>query len=272
MAQPKSFAQALINLLPPWWGRVFGAPIVRGLAGPFDQLAKDTADSIKLRFPIEDGDPDALALIGKERRILRGPHEDANTYASRLNSWWDDHSTRGGPYALARQLWLFWRTALNVPFEIIYWSGRRYSVDTSGNVVRDDIGWHDPNGSGYIADHTPVIGPGPGLSPSWAEFWIVFHVNGLPASWVDEDGNTIVTDGGEEIIFEVLTGGGLPEDDAESFASVPREWSAAHVSKIHIVLLYGDNRLWGYPVPVKKWGSDWGVWQTTNPGRVEIED
>lgn len=268
MAQPKTFAQTLINLLPPWWGRVFGAPIVRGLAGPLDQLAKDTADSIKLRFPIEDGDPDALALIGKERHILRGPHEEHNTYASRLLSWWDDHRTRGGPYALARQLWLFWRSAINVPFEIIYYSGRRYSVDTSGNVVRDDINWNDPNGTGYTGPGFS-IGPGP---QSWAEFWIVFHLDGLSASWVDSDGDTIITDGGEEIIFDVLAGGALTPEEEADFASVPREWSAAHVKRIRIVLLYGDNRLWGYPVPVKKWGSDWGVWQTTNPGRVEIED
>lgn len=253
-----TFANSLIKRLPPWWGRLFGAPIVRGLAAPIDEMMTDTSDSIKLRFPKEDSDPAALALIGKERRILRGPHEPAITYADRLRPWLDDHKTRGGPYALARQLWLFWRAALNVPFEIIYYSGRRYSVATDGTITRDDIGWHDPNGT------EPT--------PHWSEIWIVFHLDGLTASWVDELGDTIVTDGGEEIIFDVLSGGALTPDEAEDFASVPREWSAAHVKRIHIVLLYGDVRLWGYPVPVKKWGSDWGTWQTSNSGRVEIED
>lgn len=268
-----TYANSLIKRLPPWWGRLFGAPIVRGLAAPVDEMMTDTSDSIKLRFPKEDSDPAALALIGRERRILRGPHEPASTYATRLPSWLDDHRTRGGPYALARQLWLFWRAALNVPFEIIYWTGRRFSVATDGTVTRDDIAWRDPNGTGYTIAHTPSVSmdPNPPLA-AWAEIWIVFHLDGLTATWVDEDGDTIVTDGGEEIIFDVLSGGALTPDEAEDFASVPREWNAAHVKRIHIVLLYGGNRLWGYPRPVKKWGSDWGVWQTDNPGRVEIVD
>lgn len=256
----RSFATQLIERLPPWWRRLYGAPIVRGLMGPVDEMKTDTADSIKLRFPMSDSDPAALALTGAERRILRGPHEDSDTYAARLQVWLDSHRTRGGPYALAAQLWLFWRASLNVPFEIVYWSGRRYSVDQDGNVTRDDIDWNDPNGSTHEE-----------IGPFWSEFWIIFHLNGLPATWIDDSGLTFITDGGEEIIFDIVDGSFTADDEAD-FASVPREWSTAHVSKIHVVLLYGDARLWGYPRPVKKWGADWGVWQTNNAKRVEIED
>lgn len=250
-----SFATALLNRLPPWWRRLVGAPIVRGLAGPIDDMAKDTADSIKLRFPVQNGDQDALALIGKERRILRGPNEAGNTYAARLNEWLDDHKTRGGPYALARQLYLFWKDSLGVPFQIVYWSGRRYSVDTAGAITRDDISWTNPNGTGH-----------------WSEFWIFYDVSGLAADWITEDGSGVIDDAGEQIIFDVLSGGALTPDDVENFSSVPREWSAAHIAKIHVVLVYGNARLWGYPVPVKKWGADWGVWQTNDTARVEITD
>lgn len=225
-----SFATLLLSRVPPWLRRTFGGRIVRGLADPFDALAERTRESAAARFP-DASRPDALAAIGKERRILRGPREDGATYASRLLSWWDDHRGRGGPYALARQLYLFWRTALGVDFEIVGANGIRHSVDgQTGAVVRDVIDW-----------------TGGGDPSQWAQLWIFFHVTGLSASWITDGGEFVITDAGDQIVFDVLSGGALTDDEAEEFRAVPREWSAAHVKRITIVLLYGNGWVLGYP-------------------------
>lgn len=254
----RTFENTLIGRVTPWLRRTVGGPIMRGLGAPLDALAALSREAIKARFPDATRE-DALAVIGKERRIRRGPIEDATTYASRLAPWLDDHRTRGGPYALARQLYLFWKTALGADFEIVYYSGRRFSVDgATGVVAMDDWTWSlgtaDESGNG-------------------AQFWIFFHVTGLSAILVDETGAEFVTDGGATILADILAGGALTDAEAEEFRCVPREWNAAHVSKITIVLLYGTGRLWDYPDPptYTTWAST-STWGEPDPAIVTVED
>lgn len=224
---PQSFARGLFERMPPWFRRTRGGAFVLGLGDQLDVLAQQAADAVKHRFPVATSDADALALLGAERRILRGPREDAATYASRLLTWWDDHRGRGGPYALARQIWGYWRTSINPPFEIVYTSGRRFSVSTSGVVTRDDISWSAP--------------------AAWAQYWIFFHLTGLTTTFVDELGDVVVTDTGATLVFDTLTGGAVTEEEAAQFTTVPREWSPAHVQRVNVVLLYGTGWYLGQP-------------------------
>lgn len=156
----RSFASGLLERVPPWLRRKNGKPLILGLGDPLDMLAQNAADAVKMRFPTATVDVDALALTGAERRIWRGPGETAATYAKRLRIWLDSHRTRGGAYALLAQLFAYWRATLNVPIELVNYSGRRYSMDVSGNVTRDDITWN----------------VGTGMTGMWAQDWIFFHV------------------------------------------------------------------------------------------------
>lgn len=251
----RTYENTLLARVPPWLRRTVGAKIVRGMAAPLDALSALSREAIKARFP-DATRTDALAAIGAERRIRRGPLEDATTYASRLASWLDDHRTRGGPYALARQLYLYWLTALGANFEIVYYSGRRFSVNgATGAVTRDDYSW-SADGSG-----------------SWSQFWIFFHVTELATTIVTDTGASIVTDGGATILGDIETGGALTDDEAEEFRCVPREWNAAHVQRITIVLLYGNGRLWDYPDPptYTTWAST-STWGEPDPAIVTVED
>lgn len=225
-----SFASALLARMPPWLQRTEGAKLMLSLGDTLDLVAGRAIDAVAARFPSSTSDELTIALLGKERRILRGPQEDVATYAGRMRTWLDDHARRGGPRALARQVWGFWRSTLNPAFEIVYPGGRRYSVDTSGNVTRDDIG----------------------TSPSdaWARYWIVFHLPGtLPdTTWIDDSGATMADETGAGLVFAALAGGGALDDDtAEAFRSVPREWSPAHVSRVDLLLLYGGAWYLGQP-------------------------
>ncbi len=104
--------------------------------------------------------------MGRERRIRRGLVETDETYAPRLTRWLLDHRRRGGPYALLAQLYAYYAPNL-FPITLLYQSGRRYSMDVTGAVVRDDISWS------------------PDASPSlWARWWLFFETDmfGTPTS------------------------------------------------------------------------------------------
>lgn len=82
-------------------------------------------------------------------------------------------------------------------------------------------------------------------SNRWARIWVFFYLAADP--------------------------GVLTEDQKEVYRAIPRDWSAAHLDKITIVLLWGDAGLWGYP-PGKLWGDTPGeVWGGGGSGAITFE-
>lgn len=136
-----------------------------------DHLNDRMAVSIKYRFPNLYGD-DSLPYLSRDRRIPRGPTESNEAFAGRLRSWWDDHRTRGGAYALLRQLFIFWSELMPAPVEridVVYHSGTRRWVDEDGTITRDSISWN--------ADGTSL----------WAQVWVVFRMAGEPTLSDDDE-------------------------------------------------------------------------------------
>lgn len=227
------FEAAVVRVSPAWLRRKWGRKLMESLAAPLDELADNTAAAAKLRFP-DPLVPDALARIGAERRIRRGAGESATTYARRLRRWWDDHRRRGGPYALLGQLYFFFRDTLNVRKDLVYHSGtRRWQAggvitDAPDTLVtRDAITW---NADGTI---------------EWAQFWVFFYfTTELVDHLVTEVPDNIVTEALDELVTD---GVNLEEEEDDVFLAIPREWSAAHVKRIHVVLLVDDAALVGYP-------------------------
>jgi hypothetical protein len=218
------FSDYVWRIGPPWLQRTMAVRILSAMMVPFDALADKTVDSIKARFP--NATNDALPQIGRERRIRRGPAENAGTYSRRLLSWWDDHRGRGGPYALLRQLRAFWLDTYNVQIDVVSYNGLRHSIDTNGVITRDQITW-TPDASG-----------------EWAQFWVFFHLTSDPGP---------------------LT----PEQEA-NFLMIPIEWSAAHILREHVVLLWGFCPMWDFPPPVGDWdawasGLTWDAWDAQAP-------
>jgi len=249
------FAGALLRRLPPWLQRKVGARVVQGMADPLDALVVSSVAAVKARFP-SAALPTALPYIGSERRIRRGPFEAASTYARRLLTWWTDHRSRGGPYALLRMLDAYYHDFLNVRMDVVGNTGIRHWIDAPASIAasvitRDVISWG---------------GDGTGL---WARVWVVLYVPALipieAGFLVDDLGEPILDDLGNPIESVVsVSPGALTAAQAELFAVVPREWSAAHIDQTNVVLLWGTRRLWDYPVPVPTWdeweasGALWG--------------
>lgn len=242
------FTAAIKQIAPPWLRRFVGGALMESLAVPVETLVDRTTQSVKKRFPTDDND--ALNLIGKERAILRGPGEDAETYAGRLVIWWDTHRTRGGPYALLQQMHAFFRFIMNVQIDLVNNAGQetgtpgthivnRYSVDADGVITRDDLTW---NGDGEAP-------------PKWARYFLIFHLESpfLPLSILTtESGEPILTEDGEEILVETSIYD-LSDEDKALLCTVPHQWNAAHIDRVYIALLHGVGDLWGYPE-----GATWG--------------
>lgn len=235
MAMP-TYAAFLLRLYPPWLQRTVGEKLMLALGSQVDVLYERGRQSVKHRFPLVV-DESSLARIGAERRIRRGPGESATTYARRLQWWWDDHRVRGAPYPLLRQLYFFFFDVLNVRKDVVYHSGTRRwmaggvvastPAEVNTAITRDSVTWD--------ADGTD----------EWAQFWVFFYLTTeLIDELVTEAGDNIVTEALDEIITD---GFNLEETEDLVFVEIPREWSAAHIKRIWIVLLVDDAALVGYP-------------------------
>lgn len=144
------YTEIVKRVTPPWLQRKVAGRLMLTLAEQADDMVTRAVQGVALRFPGALGgtiDPSSLAYTGRERRIRRGPGEDAVTYARRLRTWWDAHQTRGGPYALLGQLYAFFLDWLNVRMDVVYYSGTRRWMDVAGVITRDSITWSvPPNG------------------------------------------------------------------------------------------------------------------------------
>lgn len=244
-----AFVTGLVRTMPPWLRRTRGLRLLEAIGEQIDDVIDRTAEGVRLRFPHHlTPDPGALALTGRERRIRRGPAETAATYAKRIRTWWDAHRTRGGPYALLGQLYAYTVDWLNVPIDVVYYSGMRRAMDVAGVITRDAITW------------------GADASGHWARFWVFFYVTDpLPGEsryLTTEAGDYLVTEDGDYLLAtSAIAPDALTSFEEEIFKAIPREWSAAHIDKISIVLLWDARRLWNYPQPVPTWTA-WGLTST----------
>lgn len=237
-----SFVAGLIRISPPWLRRTVGGAIVRALATPFEEEVDRMVLGVGLRFP-NGAQPDALGLIGSERRILRGPGEDSVTYAARLRTWWDSHRTRGNGFALATQLFAYFTTALNVSVDIIGETGVNHNIAADGTIVRSLI----PSWVG---------------AATWARFTVIINLPTafLPVPDLNAAGEPLGT-------FTLVPMGALGPAEEALVCAVITEWGAAHIDKSTAVLLAPvgtGNELWGYSGPGMI-GVNVGLWADTDP-------
>jgi hypothetical protein len=244
VAELLHFRDAVRSVAPWWLARVESTTgkMLWAFGLMLDGLVEAQVAAIKVRFPGLYSF-ESLPLLGRERRIRRGPNESDEVYATRLPRWLDDHRLRGGPYALLEQVRAYWAPdAFKV--DLVYRSGRRFQMDPGTTIVRDDIEWD--------YDEKPE---------KWAR-WSLFYF------WSDE----LVSDDGTWDDPGTWDDGGvwdsnLTVEQAEDIRAVPSEWNNAHCFG-EVVLLSGDRELWDYPAGT--W-DDPGVWEDYGPARLAVE-
>jgi hypothetical protein len=137
-----------------------------------DAFTERLRQGLLARFPQQgpDGSPaadDALAAIGRDRRIVRGMSETSPAYAARLLKWLDDWRQAGNAFALMRKLSEY--TGPGPMFRTVDNSGNWYTraVDGTQTALLSQTNW---NWDGATD---------PQYLNRWSRFWVIIYPNGL---------------------------------------------------------------------------------------------
>jgi hypothetical protein len=152
------------TISPPWLRHRYAYRLLFSLGLMFDGLIEGGFAGLRSRMPglslkaSGPADYQSLPLIGAEWGMSRGLIETDASYAERLRRRWRLAQGRGGPYEMLVQLAAF-HSQITAGIQILYRSGRRYSLASNGEVIREDL-------PGYAA--TADTAPG-----SWARYMIL---------------------------------------------------------------------------------------------------
>lgn len=91
------------ELSPPWLRREWGEKFLYAHGLAVDGVLEWAIQGVKARFPSKSPE-EALPLMGKDRRIIRGFEEPASSYRVRLARWMTDWRRAGNAFALLEQM------------------------------------------------------------------------------------------------------------------------------------------------------------------------
>ncbi len=221
----------LRDISPIWLKFGIGLRLLYAIGVHLDLLIEMATTAIKHRLPGLYSF-DALPYIGRERRIRRGLFESDSSYADRLTQWRQKHRRRGNPYGLLDQLFSFFAPN-NFEIELVYYSGRRFTLDENGLITRDEVEGDAPS---WPPDATAT---------QWARWWLFYHV---PSAVLDDgtwDDPGEWDDGG-------VWDSGLTAQEVSDLRLIPTEWNTKHALGRLVLLSPG--------VTIEDWlGGDTGT-------------
>lgn len=157
-------------IAPRWLTDEDGELVGYSLGIMLDAFVERCRLGLLARFPQagpngETAPTDALAAMGRDRRIIRGLFETDAEYAVRLKAWLDDHPKRGNPWALLQKLAEY--TGPGPAFRTVDARGNWWSRDADGveSVLIGEENWDWD-----------------GAPEQWSRFWVIIYPNGL---WTD---------------------------------------------------------------------------------------
>jgi len=183
----------------------------------------------------ETAPADALAEMGRDRRVIRGIAETDAAYAARLVTWLTDRRTAGNPYTLMRVLHAYVGTAHGVSFR---------TVDNRGN-------WYSRSATGV---ETSSLNTGnwnwDGDTSKWARFWVIVYPGTL---WTAEPGTW--GDGTWGAVDDGTIGLSITPDQAATMRALLNDWKPAGTRGQFIIALAGGTFDPTAPEPDGLWGS-----------------
>lgn len=125
---------------PYWLQNGDGGKVGEALMTLVDANVQRLRDGMIQRYPSYAGE-EALALLGRDRGILRGRDETAEHYAARLIAWrWPrGHRVRGNAFALLEQWAEYWGSLGAVA--VFTAKGKRCHRDTDGTQTKTAVSW-----------------------------------------------------------------------------------------------------------------------------------
>lgn len=132
-----------------------------------DAMAERIRLGVLARFPIAGSTPpDALAEIGADRRVFRGPDEPEAAFCARARRWLDDWRIAGSPWSVLEQVRAYC-SPHEVRARIFTNRGDCYTIDRDGTRSRvRDTAWD------WDGDTT-----------RWARWWLVIYPTTAGDPW-----------------------------------------------------------------------------------------
>lgn len=267
------FQKYRVKNAPPWLQGPNGTAWLDSHGAIEDQVVDDAIQAVKCRMP-EECPADALAAIGKERGIPRGPADSNAVYGTRLRKAWETWSLAGSPLAilLALEVQGYDSTAGNPV--IVTQNGNAYTLDPDTTLEPDERLVTTKLGT------NPAIG---GIRPlaAGSHAWWSFDATGLDAN--NDQYNSrfglifqAPLPGTWTSIVSPPTAVSAPDiDEVNTIIRTIHQWKPSKATCMWITVAdSGDGSspvpLWGYP-PDQAWGDPGLVWGgTVDPGGSAI--
>ena len=231
------------HLAPRWLTDGEGGLLGYALDIIKDSFAERARQALLVRFPEQgpDGTPapaDALAAMGRDRRVVRGINEADASYTPRLKAWLDDRKTAGNPYTLMQRLAEY--TGAGVSFRTVDNSGNWYhrAADGTRSALINQANW-DWDGD----------------TASWARFWvIVYGFRAAESTWGTGTWGSVSTGS-----FGTTT----TEDEVTSMRALVKDWKPAGTTCVNIILALDAN---SFDPTAPEPDGTWGDWSENSGG------
>jgi hypothetical protein len=160
------FRRAFRYLMPSWLTTGEGEQVHFSLGIVIDAFAERWRQGVLARFP-GYAPPDALAAIGRDRKLIRGLGESDEDYAARLVTWLSKHRVRGNPYALLEQVQAYLQAAVRVRTVDVRgnWYTREFDGVESAVLAAGNWDWDARDAS------------------RWSSFWLIIYPAGATDPW-----------------------------------------------------------------------------------------
>jgi hypothetical protein len=236
----KNFRNTISKIAPSWLTTGEGERVLYSLMLVCDAFAERARLGVLARFP-ERAPEDALGPIGRDRRIIRGINEAAESYAARLVRWLDDWRTAGNPFALMGQLRAYCNTDLMI--RTVDARGNWYTIETDGtpsfSIAQANWHWDDS------------------ASTQWSRFWVILYPPATlwteGAGWGDADAPAW----GDN---DVTWGSTATAEQVASIQSIVRAWKPAGTRCVNIIIAF-DPASFDPTAAVDATGMPDGLWK-----------
>ena len=255
------FRRAFYKLLPTWLGGGQPSPsatvdedegerVQYSLGVTIDAFLERCRQGVLARYP-EHCPADALAYHGRDRKIVRGINESADSYAERLLRWLDDHRVRGNPFALLEQLQAYCNVDLMV--RTVDTRGNWFTIAADGtrSVLLDQGNW-DWDGA---------------AASEWGRFWVIIYPPATGELW-NQTPNWGDADlwGGEWGRAGYTWGSTATPDQVQAVRSIVRQWKPAGTTCEWVVLAFAPASFDPTDASPPNPDGDWGIWhERVNP-------
>jgi hypothetical protein len=195
------------------------------------------------RYPQQgpDGTPgptDALAAIGRDRRVIKGLDETDANYAIRLRKYLDDRKTAGNPFTLMQRLAEYMGPLPKI--RTVDNAGNWYTREANGtrSALLKQANW-------VWDDHTRW----------WSRFWVIIYPNGLWTQ-VDDWGDAGLQWGEEGHTW----GTSATPEQVATVKFLVNDWKPAGTRCINIIIAF-DNASFDPTATVDATGMPNGLWE-----------